>query len=60
MGLPMEKGAVKQLEQARRESDQGTVTGEAKDGEGHAREVPVVKVVKKAETLFERLTGVAP
>jgi len=60
MGLPMEKGAAEQLENERRES-QGTVTGEAKlEGQGHARDVPVVKAAKKGKSLFSRFTGVAP
>jgi len=56
----MERGAVERYEQAQRESEQGTVTGETKEGEGHARDLPVVSAAKKAEHLVEKLTGVAP
>ena len=60
MGLPMEKGAAQQYENTRRESE-GTVMADSKaDGEGHAGEVPAVKVAKKGKSLLSRFTGVAP
>jgi hypothetical protein len=57
MGLPITKNVdgVEQVETVRRESE-GTVV----EGEGHARDVPVVKAAKKTRGIFGRLTAVAP
>jgi hypothetical protein len=61
MGIPMTKNVdgVEQVEVVRRESE-GTVVGDKVEGEGHARDVPVVTAAKKGKGLLERLTGVAP
>jgi formyltetrahydrofolate synthetase len=61
MGLPMALNVDggEQIETVRRESE-GTFVGDKGDGEGHARDVPVVKVAKKGKGFLERLTGVAP
>ena len=42
-----------------RRGREGTMVGEA-TGEGHAREAPMVSVVKKGSILLKKITGVAP
>jgi hypothetical protein len=61
MGLPVEKDLVPGAQHVeRRRESEGTVVPEGRDGEGHAREVPVVKAAKRGKGWLGRITSVAP
>jgi hypothetical protein len=62
MGLPIIKteDGGEEVETLRRGSEGTAVDSSKVDAEGHARDVPPVKVAMKGKSWISRITGVAP